>query len=55
VPDFAPKWQMSGENVSKRWTERWTAVHPPTKPLRPGCPLVRPRYRRPRGGAACRP
>jgi hypothetical protein len=55
MPDFAPKWQMSGENVSKRCTERWTAVHPPTEPPRPGCPLVRPRYRRPRGGAACRP
>ncbi len=31
MPDFAPKWQMSGESASKRWTARWTAVHRPPK------------------------
>jgi hypothetical protein len=29
MPDFAPKWQRSGESAHKRWTERWTAVHRP--------------------------
>ncbi len=28
VPDFAPKWQNCGESEQKRWTEKWTAVHP---------------------------
>jgi len=29
MPDFAPKWQRSGESAHKRWTKRWTAVHRP--------------------------
>ena len=28
MPEGAPKWQKSGEDRPKRWTERWTTVHP---------------------------
>ena len=29
MPDLAPKWQRSGEDELKKWTEWWTAVHHP--------------------------
>ncbi len=28
LPDFASKWHNCGESALKRWTEKWTAVHP---------------------------
>jgi len=52
MPDFTPNWQMSGESTSKRWTERWTAVHRP--PDVPTLRRVRARINRGSEGR-CRP